>query len=170
MVTDGYVQDLLAEAISHKVAGNAHFTAQRTNAALESYRQALAILPVRKPEPKKDIKGKGRAKGSLDTGEDFDDDDEEGSDREADQADSKPESGGADPQIRELQDEDDEKAFIAQDTRTEEEKQLIELRSTLWGNVSACELRLVCPIQSFKRRVYSNLATTVTIQGGRGVG
>ena len=142
MVTDGYVQDLLAEATSHKVAGNAHFTAQRTNAALESYRQALAILPVRKPDPKKDIKGKGRAKGRLDREEDFDDD-EEGSDREADQAESKPESGGADSQIRELQDEDDEKAFIAQDTRTEEEKQLIELRSTLWGNVSACELRLV---------------------------
>lgn len=101
-------------------------------------------MPDRKPDPKKDIKGKGRARGRLDRGEDFENDDEDAeNDSIAEEATAELRENGSTSQIRELRDEDDETAFIADDTQSEEEKQLIELRSTLWGNVSACEMRLV---------------------------
>jgi hypothetical protein len=127
---------LIEEATKCKVEGNAHFTAQRTQAAVEAYKEGLAILPAKKlpPKTKKDTpsggdngKGKGREEDPSDSSNDTAQD------------------GGA---IREIVDEEDEKAFVAEGQISEEEKKLSELRCTLWNNLSACQLKLVCA--SFK--------------------
>lgn len=107
---------------------------------------------MRKPDPKRDIKGKGRAKGRLDRGEDYDSENGE-SDTEPVTSAAKSDRVASTSKIRELEDEEDEKAFAEQSTESEEEKQLVELRSTLWSNVAACELKLV----SFQKHFFNRL-------------
>jgi hypothetical protein len=135
------IQDLIAEASSLKSSGNAHFAAGRSHAALEDYREGLAVLPEYQPpsKPKKDAKGKGKAR--LDLGEDLfnDEEDEEPTKKANNPVKSK-------ERIRELQDEEDEKEFVQDNAnaKSEEQIEMEQLRSALWCNIAACQLKLVC--------------------------
>lgn len=113
-----------------------HFKAQNNDAAINAYKEGIAILPARKPEPpSKHSTDGGKGKGRQDSDSEGDDDD----------TDSKVKSvnENEDSQIREIVDDEDEKAFVEQGKISDEEKQVIELRSALWNNLAACQLRLV---------------------------
>lgn len=149
------VQDLIEQATTLKSKGNAHFTAQRNHDALESYREAIRCLPNRKPKPPRDIKGKdtkGKGRADLSEAEKLESngdlsssDEEESTTRRTHR--SKPvdagANGGPSSQIRELGDEEDEEQFLEEGKKSVEERQMEELRSVLWGNLGACQMRLV---------------------------
>lgn len=127
------LKDLIEQAAKCKAEGNAHFTAQRNNAAMEAYREGIAILPLRKIPPKEkksaqDSGGKGKQREDPSSSDD----------------ESIKEEQQSNTQIRELADEEDEKAFVAQGKISDEEKQVIELRGALWNNLAAAQMRLVC--------------------------
>lgn len=126
-------QDLIEQAAKCKAEGNAHFTAQRNSAAVEAYKEGIAILPIRKePLKKKRHDENGKGKGRAD-----DDDDDDANQQEDKQQDNNT------SQIRELKDDEDEEAFVNQGKIRDEEKQVIELRGALWNNLAATQMRLV---------------------------
>ncbi|KAK9897581.1 hypothetical protein P389DRAFT_195183 [Cystobasidium minutum MCA 4210] len=134
--------DLIEQAAKCKAEGNAHFTAQRNNAAMEAYREGIAILPLRKIPPKEkksaqDSGGKGKQREDPSSSDD----------------ESIKEEQQSNTQIRELADEEDEKAFVAQGKISDEEKQVIELRGALWNNLAAAQMRL---------SLYKEAATSAT--------
>ena len=139
---DCLLQDAIEQAKAYKASGNAHFTAQRTTSAIDDYRLGIACLPVRpKPKPKKPKladgdKGKGRADESDD------EDDYLSNQRPNDSARSASTTINGSG-IRELDDDDDAEEFVNGDQRTQEERDLTEIRSTLWANIAACHLRTV---------------------------
>lgn len=143
-------QDLIAQATTHKAAGNAHFSELRTNDALDQYREGINCLPVRKP-PKiknasKDSRGKGKDRLDLQEGLDF----------EAHDTDEKRESGmKSKDRIRELQDDQDEQQFFEEGKKSIEEQEVEQLRSILWSNVAACQLRLVSEAECLFHSRYS---------------
>lgn len=70
--------------------------------------------------------------------------------------------------IRELQDEEDEKEFVQDGTNTKSEEQIEmeQLRSALWCNIAACQLKLVRNI-SASCFASANTLSSVTIQRSR---
>lgn len=147
-----------------KAQGNAHFAAERSSAALDCYKEALAHLPPYAPpspppvapSPSKGRQSKGKGRADLEEGtssggrqSESDDDDESQDSQDEDGPPYVPPDQAARPpqrtkeKIRELQDEQDERAFVEQGQRSEEEKEVSELRAALWNNVSACHMRMV---------------------------
>ena len=100
-------------------------------------------MPVRKVNPTKKNKaaqdgagGKGKGREAPNTSDDEDGDN--GTERQSD------------TQIQELEDEEDEKAFVAEGKISDEEKQVIELRGALWNNLAATQMRLVRSFPLFR--------------------
>lgn len=131
---------MIEQAAKCKAEGNAHFTAQRNNAALEAYKEGVAILPVRKVTPKKkpaEDGGKGKGRETSDS---------DAEDQVQDNASSN--------QIRELADDEDEKAFVEEGKISDEERQVIELRGALWNNLAVTQMRLVCTLSSVQLKCH----------------
>ena len=153
---------MIAQASSHKTAGNTHFGLQHISAAIEDYKEGIKCLPTRKPpKPKltsQDSKGKGKGKARLDLEEDFAKGVTVDSEIDA--------TTKSKDRIRELRDDQDEHQFVEEGRRSEEQKEVEQLRSVLWGNVAACQLRLASLLHhlAYAPLIYAHIA--VAIQGG----